>query len=372
VIEVVVVGLHLRWHGVWQRPNHVLVRLANLAQVIVVEEEMLGTVDMLAVEQAGGITIVTPVRIRPKAGVDRSTIDEVRTLVAGRSALLWLYSPMLLTLSEAVPEAPIVYDKMDELSSFKGADASLVALDEELCERAAYVIAGGRSLWDTVKARVSAGGPYPSGVDLEAYRAIARNAVGSHGERSGRPVFGYIGVIDERIDLALLRDVSAMRPDASFQLAGPVAKIDPSLLPRADNIVYLGKVAYTALPALVANYTVALMPFAINEATRYISPTKTLEYLAAGLPVVSTAVPDVVADFGEIVYIASDAAEFASALRRAEMGDDVRRSAGRARAAAMTWDVVFASMLAGLATVNIVIDLPPVASGERATPLLVP
>lgn len=346
------VGLHLRWHGVWQRPNHILSRLKEHAAIVVVEEEIAAATDGQRVEQTGGIVVVTPQRVRPQPGVDRATLAEVRSLVADRSALLWLYSPLMSDLVKALPDAPIVYDKMDELSSFKDADPSLTEREAELCTQAVFVFAGGRSLWESVKDRVRAGGAFPSGVDVKAYTAAARERTSARSV-SPWPVFGYIGVIDERLDLELISDVARARPDAIVVMVGPVAKIDPASLPQEPNIRYLGKRPYSDLPAVVASFDVALMPFARNEATRYISPTKTLEYLAARRPVVSTAVPDVVADFGDVVYLASDTAEFVAALARAERGDPARREAGTARADAMTWDAVFASMCDALARAGI-------------------
>src|SRR5690606_28943889 len=101
---------------------------------------------------------------------------------------------------------------------------------------------------------------------------------------------GYAGVIDERIDLVLLDQVARARPDYQFVMLGPIAKIDPATLPQRGNIHYLGSKKYADLPRYLAGWDVAMMPFALNDATRFISPTKTPEYLAAGRRVVSTAI----------------------------------------------------------------------------------
>lgn len=350
---MIVVGLHLRWGGVWQRPNHVLSRLKSLAEILVVEEELQSDDDAERLERNAGILVLTPLRRAPGRGVDARTIETVRRLVDGRSALLWLYSPMFLKLATALPGAPIVYDKMDELAAFAGADVDLAALERQVCARADYVFAGGLTLWESVRERVRAGGAFPSGVDVAHYAAAASGGRMPEFAAWPGPIFGYIGVLDERLDLDLVATVARARPDATLLMVGPVAKIDPATLPREPNIRYYGKAPYAALPALVAGFDVALMPFALNAATRSISPTKTLEYLAARRPVVSTAVIDVVREFSDIVYITQDAAEFVAALAIAERGDDVRAERGVARAASMTWDFIVERMSAALCDAHV-------------------
>jgi glycosyltransferase involved in cell wall biosynthesis len=185
------------------------------------------------------------------------------------------------------------------------------------------VLTGGRSLHAGVAPRRPDAHLFPSGVDSRHYarsralRAAAQPAARPH----GAPVAGFVGVIDERLDSPLLGEVARLLPDWEFRLVGPVAdfKMDPATLPKAPNLHYLGQHSYDQLPAVMAEFDVALMPFALNEATRSISPTKTLEYLAAGLPVVSTPVPDVVADFSGLVHVASSAQEFAAACERARL-----------------------------------------------------
>jgi len=337
---------------VWQRPNHVLSRLRSRAEVIVVEEELVGDADVTHVLDRGGLIVVTPQRRRPHPGVDGRTVDEVRRLVRGRPALLWLYSPLMIDLASAVPTARLVYDKMDELASFKGADPALVECEDRLCARADFVFAGGRTLWDSVKDRVRAGEAVPSGVDVAHYAAF--DGQSGLSELGDCPVFGYIGVLDERLDLQLIAAIARARFDATFVLVGPVAKIDPASLPRAANIRYYDKRPYADLPAIVARFDVAIMPFARNEATRSISPTKTLEYLAARRPVVSTAIADVVADFGDVVYVAHDASGFVAALAIAQQGDAERRELGFKRATAMTWDSIVDRMVAALERAGVI------------------
>ncbi len=349
--DALVIGLHLRWPGVRQRPHHIAVRLAQHCRVLVVEEPLLAVATANPLRAADNLTVLVPERSGNIVDVvDDATLEAVRSFIGGDRAAFWLYSPLLLPLVDAQPTAPIIYDKMDELAAFDLADARIPAREGELLKRATIVFAGGRSLWESVRERARAGGAYASGVDFDHYAHAGLDGRARTGER---PVFGYVGVIDERLDLDLIATLAAARPDALVMLAGPVAKIGPASLPRAANIVYLGARSYGELPALMAGFDVALMPFALNAATRFISPTKTLEYLAAGLPVVSTPVHDVVADFSDVVTVA-DRQNFVAAVARAERRDPEQREAGRRRASAMSWDAIVARMLDDLARAGIV------------------
>jgi glycosyltransferase involved in cell wall biosynthesis len=203
------------------------------------------------------------------------------------------------------------------------------------------VFTGGRSLHQAVHGQRHRNVHlFPSGVDRHHY-ASSRALRQTH----ATPVAGYVGVVDERINLSLLAELAHQLPDWTLRVVGPVAKIDPTMLPQADNIEYIGFTTYDQLPAVMAGFDVALMPFALNEATRSISPTKTLEYLAAGLPVVSTGVPDVIVDYGTVVHLAGDAAEFATGCRRALAEDPASRDRLVAPLLArQEWDGIAAAM----------------------------
>ncbi len=348
--------MHLRWHGVWQRPNHLLARIARDVPVIVLEEPLTAGRDDDAIERSDGLTIVTPRRIAPAAdALDDRSVSTVRALAGDRRALVWLYTPMMLALADAFPDAPFVFDKMDELAKFAHADPRIGPREREVLRRAGVVFTGGRSLFRSVAGRTRNARCYPSGVDVEHFsRALSMPPHADLTPFRGRPVFGYAGVIDERIDLELVDALAAAYPGATVAMIGPVVKIDEALLPRRANIAYLGKRTYDELPALLAGIDVALMPFALNEHTQNISPTKTLEYFAAGRPVVSTAVPDVVADHGDVVYVARDRAEFIAMVDRARCSDDARAHRAAEKARAATWDAIAAAMRADLAAAGIV------------------
>jgi glycosyltransferase involved in cell wall biosynthesis len=325
-----VVLSHLRWAFVWQRPQHLITRITAAragdgGHTWFVEEPWAKPdVDSprLGLEQHGDVTRVwleVPVTDDvPEGRLDFAIPaaadypDLLAELLADRPRHphVWLYTPMALDIAETLEPDLLVYDVMDDLAAFAKAPAGLRLRQRRALRLADVVLAGGRSLHAGVAGRRPDAHLFPSGVD-SAHYAHSRALREPH----ERPVAGFVGVLDERLDAPLLDEVARLLPDWEFRLVGPVAefKFDGSLLPQAPNITYLGQQTYEDLPAVMAGFDVALMPFALNEATKSISPTKTLEYLAAGLPVVSTRVPDVVADFGSVVRIADRPAEFAQA-----------------------------------------------------------
>ena len=147
----------------------------------------------------------------------------------------------------------------------------------------------------------------------------------------------------------MIAAVADARPDWQLIMVGPVVKIDPADLPQRKNIHYLGGKNYQELPSYISGWQVALMPFAINESTEFISPTKTPEYLAAGKPVVSTPVRDVVKPYGEakLVHIAQTPAEFTAAIEAAlNQADDLNwRSEVEAFLADRSWDNTWRNMV---------------------------
>ncbi|HUR23464.1 MAG TPA: glycosyltransferase [Acidimicrobiales bacterium] len=346
--ELVVLS-HLRWTFVWQRPQHIISRLAADRRTWFVEEPVACDVaaPKLCMETHGSVTRVwLEVPGNGHVGFDHrgaATYAQAIQQLLGTcdDRTVWLYTPMALDMATALQPTRLVYDVMDDLASFKGAPAELRLRHRQALRQADVVFTGGRSLHRGVLSHRPQGTHlFASGVEPEhfaparALRPASRPA----------PVAGYVGVIDERVDLDLLRDTAAALPDWEIQVVGPVVKIDPESLPQAPHLFYPGPQPYADLPEVMAGFDVALMPFALNEATRSISPTKTLEYFAAGLPVVSTRVPDVVADHGAHVNLADDGAAFAHACRQAlerhpgDLDAVVRRN---------TWDSI-AGRMSGL------------------------
>ena len=321
---------HLRWNFVFQRPQHLMCRFAKDMTVVFWEEPMdIGRRDTpyLQVREAEGfanIRIVVPhlpegmSEVRRQASLKRLLDAHIASL--NGPLVAWYYTPMMLEFSRHIEADAIVYDCMDELSKFRFAPEKLLDLEQELIDKADLVFTGGTSLYEAKRDRHASVHLFPSSVD-RAHFAKARGGQfdPADQEELPRPRLGYYGVIDERFDVELLDAIAAMRPDWSFIMVGPVAKIAPEDLPRRANIHYLGAKTYAQLPSYLSGWDVALMPFAMNDSTRFISPTKTPEYLAGGKPVVSTPVRDVVRHYGDLegVQIAADADSFVAACEQA-------------------------------------------------------
>ena len=343
---------HLRWDFVFQRPQHLMSRFARSMDVLVWEEPIFDGSERAWLdlrEGADGVRVATP--HLPQAEAPESRIATLRGLlddvVAGHHGPLirWYYTPMMLPFSEHLKASCTVYDCMDELANFHFAPPELVPLERRLFALADLVFTGGYSLYEAKRAHHSAVHPFPSSVDVAHFNQ-ARATARPHAQ----PTFGFYGVIDERMDLALIAALADARPEWRIEMVGPVVKIDPATLPRRDNIVYPGAKTYDELPACAAGWDVALMPFAINEATRFISPTKTPEYLAAGLPVVSTPIVDVARHYGDIagVLIADGPDAFVEACERAlalRSAGNAWRAEADALLADQSWDLVAARML---------------------------
>jgi len=360
VVADLVVLSHLRWSWVWQRPQHLVSRLAqgraaSGARTWFVEEPMLGDVDepVLRTQEVDGITRVwlevPGGREGGHVGFDYEGAADydvrLAAMLEAEGSLaapdVWLYTPMALDLAQRLMPEVLIYDVMDDLASFKHAPEGLLLRQRRLLADADVVFTGGPSLHESVKRQRQVNVHlFRSGVDTTFY-ATSRLLRAAH----ARPVAGYVGVVDERVDLDLLAGLAERLPDWTIRIVGPLAKIDEAYLPRAANLEYLGMTPYEQLPAALATFDVALMPFALNEATRSISPTKTLEYLAAGLPIVSTRVPDVVADYGSVVRLADDAEAFAAACT-ALLTDDGAERDRRARPlhARQEWDNIAGAM----------------------------
>jgi glycosyltransferase involved in cell wall biosynthesis len=262
----------------------------------------------------------------------------------------WFYSPMMVEWADGLEPLAVVYDCMDELSAFRGAPPELVEREKRLFELADLVFTGGHSLYEAKKERHPAVFAFPSSIDADHFRKAA--AIENDPDDQApipRPRAGFYGVIDERTDIELLGQMADLRPQIQFIMIGPVVKIDPAELPQRPNIHYLGGKTYDELPGYLSGWDVAIMPFAMNESTRFISPTKTPEFLAAGKPVVSTPIRDVVRPYGEMgmVQIAGTAEEFVEAIDKALVQDSPeRRAAADDFISQMSWDKTFNQMSA--------------------------
>ena len=318
---------HLRWDFVYQRPQHLLTRFANLHDVYVIEEPVFEDVAKpelrLSIRECA-VQVGVPVLPHGlsdsgKVLAQRHLVDDLLTGLSTSRRIFWYYTPMALLFTRHLEAEVVVFDSMDELSAFKGAPPELLALEDEMMGRADVVFTGGHSLYEAKKHRHHDIHAFPSSIDTQHFgRGRSANRKDPE-DQAGipHPRLGFFGVVDERFDIDLLRDVSAARPDWQFVMIGPVVKIDPVDLPKGDNIHWLGGRDYKTLPDYIGGWDIGFMPFALNESTRYISPTKTPEFLAAGLPVVSTPIHDVIQSYGDenFVEIAEDCA---SVLKSAE------------------------------------------------------
>ena len=356
-----VVLSHLRWTWVWQRPQHLVSRLAERraaggARTWFVEEPVVAdvTAPELHREDVGHVTRLWLVIPPHESHSELPSFDAVGAERLGELAAelfarerrpphpdLWFYTPIAVDISGPLAGGLVVYDVMDDLASFIKAPQGMAEKARWLLQQADIVFTGGPSLHRSAAALRSDGvHMFRSGVDSTHYGG-SRDLRAPH----GRPVAGYVGVVDERLDLGLIRDLAHRLPDWTVRLVGPVYKIDPDIVPTAENLEYTGQLPYEKLPEVMADFDVALLPFAINPSTRSISPTKTLEYLAAGLPVVSTRVPDVVADYSEVVHFADDGASFADACRQVvEDSQAARDRLARPLQARQEWDSIAAEM----------------------------
>lgn len=345
---------HLRWDFVYQRPQHLLSRLARRHDVLFIEEPVFEDVaepTMRLGAREGRVRVGVPVLPHGlsesgKILAQRQLVDQQLASLPPSPRILWYYTPMALLFSRHLDADVVVFDNMDQLSAFKGAPPELVALEDEMLARAHVVFTGGHSLYEAKKHRHDNIHAFPSSIDVAHFgrgRAHDRREPEDQAAIPG-PRIGFFGVVDERMDLDLVRELADTRPNWSFVMIGPVVKIDPADLPRRSNIHWLGGRDYKTLPEYIGGWDVGFMPFAMNESTQFISPTKTPEFLAAGVPVVSTPIVDVVRSYGDEkhVVIAQGAAAFVEAaeeLMAMERTDWLQRV--DQKLAESSWDQTF-------------------------------
>jgi glycosyltransferase involved in cell wall biosynthesis len=344
---------HLRWNWVYQRPQHVLSRLARDFRVVVeeepVEDDRPAGLDVVTVSPA--ITVLRPHRPRGDRTTDIGGLVEryVRRHRTAETLVRWFYSPMFAGYPGRLDDDSevVVYDCMDELAKFKFAPPELPRLERELLDRADAVFTGGKAIWESKRAHRPDAHCFPSAVEAEHFAKALDPDTPVPADVAGLPgpVAGYYGVVDERLDYSLVAALADDPRIGSVVMVGPTAKVDPARLPRNPKIHWLGQREYAQLPGYCKAFDVCIMPWAINDATENISPTKTLEFMAAGRPIVSAPVRDVVRNHGDLVAIADTPAAFADAVAAAAARPDPRAvEAGRRRARENSWDATVDSM----------------------------
>jgi len=341
---------HLRWNFVFQRPQHLMTRCAQNRRVFFWEEPIFDSeIARLEIQDKfPGLRVITPhlpvdLDEHFQSKVLEKLMQELVCDFNLRGFVLWYYTPLAVAFTQRLKPRIIVYDCMDELSGFRGASPGLYVAENQVFAKADLVFTGGQSLYDAKKNRHEAVHCFPSSIDKHFFMS-ARTIQCQPADQSAilGPKIGYCGVIDERMDLELLANLADSRPEWQIVMIGPAVKIGFEELPKRPNIHYLGEKPYQKLPSYFAGWEVGLLPFARNDATRYISPTKIPEYLAAGLPVVSTSITDVVNPYGVrgFASIADSPAEFVESVENAMK---VRRNEKRIQKideflASMSWD----------------------------------
>lgn len=320
-----IVFSHLRWQFVTQRPQHIIHRLAQTDRILFVEEsigneenEGQGSANIIQVNEH--ITVLQP-RVSGKMFFPflESLLETYTSELGFYKPILWFYSPAFVEMIHAIDHSLVVYDCMDELSAFKGASQQLIDQEKKLFQYADIVFTGGHSLYEAKRKLHPEVYCFPSSVDAQHFEKARRlkTLVPADIQNIPHPIVGFYGVIDERINVGLIKKIARALPEVSFVMIGPVVKIDPRTLPQAENIYYLGQKAYNLLPTYLKAMDVTMMPFALNASTKFISPTKTLEFMAAGKPIISTPIVDVKKSFRKEVMIANGATQFIQAIKNA-------------------------------------------------------
>jgi UDP-galactopyranose mutase len=346
---------HLRWNFVFQRPQHLMSRFAKTRRLFFIEEPVAGDKPAMNVRVCDqtGVHIAVPALPSNLGSQSHQVLERlIRDMMSQHSVtdfVAWYYTPMALSFTSTLRPVATVYDCMDELSLFRGAPPELIQNEKALMARSDLVFTGGYSLFEAKCERHHRVYAFPSSVDVSHFAQARRMGDDVPDQvHIGHPRIGYAGVIDERMDFNLLQQLADMHPDWHFVMLGPVVKIELKSLPERPNIHYLGMKQYDDLPKYFAGWDVAMIPFALNESTRFISPTKTPEYLAAGLPVVSTPVRDVVRTYGDIglLRIGSTPEEFSHAIEQAlNKGMSMKwRERADHFVAAFSWDRTWIAM----------------------------
>jgi UDP-galactopyranose mutase len=348
---------HLRWDFVYQRPQHLLSRLASRHRVIFVEEPVPGAAEPSWEFDRShpNLLICRPHCPGSSYGFHDEHVPVLRRLLRElleqehlEDYVAWFYTPMALPLADGLRPLAVVHDCMDELSAFKNAPAELLERERALLEMADVVFTGGPSLYRAKKDRHPNVHCFPSSVDAAHFAAANQIAEADDQAPLPHPRLGFFGVIDERFDIPAVAALAEAHPEWQIVLVGPVVKIDPATLPHQPNLHYYGQRSYDRLPAYLSGWDVCLLPFARNESTKFISPTKTLEYMAAGKPIVSTPITDVAEPYGDIVYLGGTPAEFVAACEQALAATPRERSARRQKMKRVlsrtSWDSTAAAM----------------------------
>lgn len=374
-----VVFSHLRWEFVTQRPQHVIGRFAKNRKVLFIEEPIgfdprcNGAANIIRVNH--NITVLQP--CIDGANLIEELVPIVKDYMSRLNITnphLWFYSAAFHEIIDYIPHQIVIYDCMDELSAFKGASKALIEQEKQLIQKSDVIFTGGKSLYEA-KCKMSDNVYcYPSSVDQQHFEKALQDTtiIPEDIKNITRPIVGYYGVIDERIDLQLLDQIAQLRPAVSFVMIGPIVKIAEEELPRHANLHYLGGKPYNDLPAYLKAMDIAMMPFALNESTQFISPTKTLEYIAALKPIISAPIYDVKRDYSTVLSIVNNPQEFVMAvdqyLNETDADKKNRYQQYQAILQAVSWDKTVAGMNENIKTVMTAPSRRSNSSNDKAPP----
>jgi len=360
----IIVHCHLRWDFVWQRPQQFLSRLSKKHRILFVEGPILHDeniepyAELKPSEKYPNVIVMQTYfpssRFHDGEWVDAKRRELLDDVLCGplkgkfERSVQWFYDPMAVEAHLGQHGAiSTVYDCMDELSQFKFCPPALIERESRLLAAADVVFAGGRKMWQSKSRYNSNAHFYGCGVDVNHFgkAQLSSTEIPEDIRHLEGPILGYFGVVDERLDYDLIAQLAAARPDWHIVMVGPTAKVDPADFPRAENIHWMGGRDYSQLPSYTKAFDLALMPFALNEATEYINPTKALEYMATATPIVSTPVPDVVSNFASVVKISSSSEEFVELCQQqVAQFDQVAVERGLKMASENTWDAIVAKL----------------------------
>lgn len=312
-----IVFCHLRWDFVYQRPQHLISRMSKKFNILVVEEPI-GAI--LNTENKPEFT-----KVSDSLHIMRPRIDQLEELgeylkfhmKEDQYPIAWFYSAAFISVLDVIKFETVIYDCMDELTLFKGASPKLLEQENTLLSVADIVFTGGKSLFESKKEKHHNVHCFPSSVEIAHFSKALEEELGKPKDlqQIQSPIIGYFGVIDERIDLDLVKKTAEQMPNYAFVMIGPICKIGEDDLPCAENIHYLGMKSYEELPAYLRYFDFAMMPFALNDSTKFISPTKTLEYMCAMKPIISTRIKDVERDYSNCVNLIGNSTDFCDAIK---------------------------------------------------------
>ncbi len=351
-----IVYSHLRWDHVTQRPQHLISRISKHRKTIFVEEAIVDpkykAPHAKLIVQSNNLWVYKSFFPRKYSSKKFAEIlaKNLRKLKFSPRPITWYYSAAYVDLDLYIPSSLVIYDCMDELSAFNGAPKELINQEKKLLNIADVVFTGGKSLFEAKKKFNNQTFCFPSSVEAKHFEKALymTTKLPKPIKNIPHPIVGYYGVIDERINYDLLEKIAKTNPHISFVMIGPTAKIDPHQLPQVANLYFLGQQPYQDLPGYLKAFDIAMMPFAINSATKFISPTKTLEYMAADKPIISTPIFDVKRDYSHVVQIIENSKQFSKSIEyflNEKKADRNKRSIAQRKIIESTsWDKTAKSM----------------------------